>query len=319
MKNTPERALKDQIAEEAILWMVRLQSGEVSQGEHQAFETWRARDSRHADAFRRIQNGLDTAQGSPWRGRPSAPILHAINAPSGRRSFLRNSLAFGGLAVSIGLLGKTMQWPSANDLETGTAERRNWQLADGSRLQLNARSRVSTAFVDNPRQLQLHQGELVLEVAANAHVPFVLRTAQGVLRSNGGRLMVRQNADSTRLATLDGALRLIPERGAVVTIEPRRSVVFDHTRIVQQQPMLRGEVAWLDGWLEARNQPLAEVVETIRTYRRGIVRLDSSLADLTVSGLYPLDNSDQTLEMLEQQLPIRVRRFSSYWINIERV
>ena len=318
MKNTPERALKDQIAEEAILWMVRLQSGEVSPAEHQAFKAWRSRDSRHADAFKRLQSGLDTAQASPWRGRPSAPVLHAINAPSGRRSFMCNSLAFGALAVSLGVLGRAAYWPSANDLETGTAERRNWQLADGSRLQLNARSCVSTAFVDNPRQLQLHQGELVLDVARNPQVPFVLRTAQGTLRCNGGRLMVRQTPDATRLATLDGSLRLIPERGAVAMIEPRRSVVFDHTRIVQQQPLLRGEAAWLDGWLEARNQPLADVIETIRAYRRGIVRLDSSLDNLTVSGLYPLDNSDQSLEMLEQQLPIRVRRFNSYWINIER-
>ena len=318
MKHAPDRAFKDPIAEEAILWMVRLQSGEVSPGEHQAFEAWRATDSRHADAFRRIQIGLDTAQGSPLRGRPSAPILHAINAPSGRRTFLRNSLALGGLAVSIGLLGRAVQWPSPNDLQTGTAERRNWQLVDGSRLQLNARSRVSTAFVDNQRQLQLHQGELVLDVAKDAHVPFVLRTAQGVIRSNGGRLMVRQNPDATRIATLDGPLRLIPERGAVVTIESRRSVLFDDKAIVHQQPLMRGEAAWLDGWLEARNQPLAEVVETIRSYRPGIVRLDSSLADLTVSGLYPLDNSDQSLEMLEQQLPIKVRRFSAYWISIER-
>jgi transmembrane sensor len=312
--------LEDSVAEEAVLWMVRLQSGEVASAERHAFEVWLATDPRHAAAFSRIQKGLGAAQSSPWRGRSSAPILQAINAPSGRRTFLRNALAFGGLALSISVLGRTagVSWPSVDELETGTAERRTWQLADGSHVQLNARSRVATAFVDNQRRLQLYQGELVLDVAKDSHTPFTLRTAQGVISSTGGRLMVRQNADATRLSTLEGSLQLTPGKGPSITIEPQRSVLFNDRVVVEQQAMRKGETAWLSGWLEARNQPLGEVVDTLRTYRRGIVRLDNSLASLSVSGLYPLDNSDQTLEMLEQQLPIRVNRFGPYWISIER-
>lgn len=85
----------------------------------------------------------------------------------------------------------------------------------------------------------------------------------------------------------------------------------DRVVVAEQQAMRKGETAWLSGWLEARNQPLGEVVDTLRTYR-GIVRLDNSLARLSVSGLYPLDNSDQTLKCSEQQLPIRVNRFGPY-------
>ena len=320
MKRNASTVLDDADAEAAILWMVRLQSGEVSAAEQQAFDAWQAADPRHASAFERLAGGLAIARRSPWQGRPSGPMLQALEAPSSRRSFMRNSLALGGLALSVGLLARAglLPWSLPGDLQTGTAQRRDWQLADGSRLQLNARSRVATAFSTQRRDLRLYQGELVLELAADPTRTFHLSSQQGLVSASSGRLLLRQQGDSTRLITLSGAARLTPANGVQQIIEPRRSVLFDQTSILQQAPMSRRDTAWLDGWIEARNEPLAQIIETVRAYRRGIVRLDASLANLAVSGLYPLDNSDQTLEMLQQQLPIRVTRYSPYWIEIER-
>ena len=48
--------------------------------------------------------------------------------------------------------------------------------------------------------------------------------------------------------------------------------------------MATSETAWLEGWLVVRNQTLASVVDAIRPYRNGIVRLDSAVAGLRVSG-----------------------------------
>ena len=320
MKRSASTRLDDAVAEAAILWMVRLQSGEVSLAERQAFENWQAADPRHGVAFERLAAGLAAARQSPWQGRPSGPMLQALEAPSSRRSFMRNSLALGGLALSVGLLARAslLPWSLPGDLQTGTAQRRDWQLADGSRLQLNARSRVATAFSSQHRELRLYQGELVLDLAANPTPPFHLRSEQGVVSASSGRLLLRQQGESTRLITLSGSARLTPANGRQQLIEPRRSVLFDQTSILQQAAMSHGETAWLDGWIEARNEPLAQIIETMRAYRRGIMRLDARLANLAVSGLYPLDNSDQTLEMLQQQLPIRVTRYSPYWIEIER-
>ncbi|RPM82148.1 hypothetical protein IPC1285_32120 [Pseudomonas aeruginosa] len=104
MKRSASTRLDDAIAEAAILWMVRLQSGEVSLAEQQAFENWQAADPRHGVAFERLAAGLAAARQSPWQGRPSGPMLQALEAPSSRRSFMRNSLALGGLALSVGLL-----------------------------------------------------------------------------------------------------------------------------------------------------------------------------------------------------------------------
>ena len=77
------------------------------------------------------------------------------------------------------------------------------------------------------------------------------------------------------------------------------------------------ESAWVQGRLEVRDRPLREVIDSLRRYRRGILHLSPDVADLRLSGLYPLDDSDRTLQLLERSLPIRVTWHNPYWVSID--
>lgn len=52
------KAIADPLVEEAIQWMVRLQSGEISQEERQALEHWRSASSQHEAVFLKLSQGL---------------------------------------------------------------------------------------------------------------------------------------------------------------------------------------------------------------------------------------------------------------------
>ncbi|MBH8815456.1 DUF4880 domain-containing protein, partial [Pseudomonas aeruginosa] len=84
MSEKPER---QRIVEEAIEWMVRLQSGDFSAAEGDALERWKALSSEHAEVFRQLLGSLAPLQDSPWRGQPSATVLRALEQPSSRRRF----------------------------------------------------------------------------------------------------------------------------------------------------------------------------------------------------------------------------------------
>ncbi|MBW6227183.1 FecR/PupR family sigma factor regulator, partial [Pseudomonas aeruginosa] len=71
MSEKPER---QRIVEEAIEWMVRLQSGDFSAAEGDALERWKALSSEHAEVFRQLLGSLAPLQDSPWRGQPSATV-----------------------------------------------------------------------------------------------------------------------------------------------------------------------------------------------------------------------------------------------------
>ncbi|WP_143197198.1 FecR/PupR family sigma factor regulator, partial [Pseudomonas aeruginosa] len=89
MSEKPER---QRIVEEAIEWMVRLQSGDFSAAEGDALEHWKALSSEHAEVFRQLLGSLAPLQDSPWRGQPSATVLRALEQPSSRRRFIGGAL-----------------------------------------------------------------------------------------------------------------------------------------------------------------------------------------------------------------------------------
>lgn len=313
------KAIADPLVEEAIQWMVRLQSGEISQEERQALEHWRSASSQHEAVFLKLSQGLSPLRDSPWRSQSGDQLLRAIQAPSGRRQFLRVSLALGGLALAAGTLLRLEQAGLAlpGDLYTGTAERRFWILEDGSRLDLNARSVVATGFDTHRRGLRMRQGELLLQIAADRRGPFLLETDAGQVSASQGRLLLREETQGMRLVTLDTPAQLTLPNARTHALDVRRSVLFNEHGLLADEAMQPSESAWVDGWLAAHDRSLAWVIEAIRPYRRGILRLDAAISGLRVSGLYPLDNSDLTLEMLERSLPIRVVRRSDYWVSVE--
>ena len=146
--------------------------------------------------------------------------------------------------------------------------------------------------------------------------PLQVDTRVGRITAASGRLMLSEQGSAMRLVTLDADAVLHFEGGSQQQIGMHQSTLFDHQRVLTQVPMAATETAWLDGWLVVRNQTLATVVDAIRPYRSGIVRLDTKVAGLRVTGRFPLDDARQTLEALEQSLPIRVTQWGGLLVLI---
>lgn len=75
--------------------------------------------------------------------------------------------------------------------------------------------------------------------------------------------------------------------------------------------------AWVDGMLVASQMRLAGFLAELGRYRHGQLGCSEQVADLRISGSYPLDDSERILQMLEVALPVRVRRFTRYWVTVE--
>ncbi|QDH65591.1 FecR family protein [Pseudomonas azotoformans] len=305
-----KQPLNDPVAEEAIGWLVQIQSGDFSPAQQQALDEWRGTSAHHRQVYAQLLAGLDQLKASPWRGRSSAQLLRSLEQPNSRRAFLRTSLCALGLAAGAGWGWRFED--AGQTYATGTAERRTWQLADGSTLKLNARSEVVATLAGDAQSLELRTGEMLVNLLR----PLQVKTRAAHISATTGRLMLSEQDGAMRLVTLDADAVLHFDGGAQQRVAMHQSTLFDHQRILTQVPMAATETAWLDGWLVVRNQTLASVVEAIRPYRKGIVRLDAAVAQLRVSGRFPLDDARQTLEALEQSLPIRVTQWGGVLVLI---
>ena len=74
--------------------------------------------------------------------------------------------------------------------------------------------------------------------------------------------------------------------------------------------------AWEHGRIVARSVTLSEIIDTLRPYYSGVLRITVAAGGLPVSGEYSLDDVTGTLRSLEQDLPIIVQRFTPWVTSI---
>ena len=68
--------------------------------------------------------------------------------------------------------------------------------------------------------------------------------------------------------------------------------------------------------LTFRDAPLSEVVETLARYRSGVLRCDPTVAELRLSGTFPLEDPDAIAQVIAQTLPISLRFVTRYWVTL---
>lgn len=305
------------LAGEAADWMIRLDQGRLDPLEQQAFERWRGQSPAHAAAWRRAEAVMQ-AIGSIPRATRSAALREL--AGNDRRRALKLALMLA--AAPAAWMAWRMPWAEWNaDLRTATGERRREILPDGSTLVLNTASAVTLAFSADERRLRLLSGEILVSTGrdpAPRHRPFIVETAQGVVRALGTRFTVRQLPELTRVGVLEHAVEISTSGGAVARVEAGQAAEFGAqglagaVRALDPAPAL-----WENGLFLAQKLPLGELLAELGRYRKGVLRCDPAVAGMLVSGAFSVADTDAALRLLARSLPLRVRSWSRYWVSVE--
>ncbi|MFG6206332.1 DUF4880 domain-containing protein [Pseudomonas retamae] len=298
-----------QVAEQAVHWLLEMQQGALTPRQQQAWQQWLDAHSEHRRAWEHMQRVNQRLRGV------SSPLAHAaLNGPksASRRQALKLLLILGaGSAMTWGLREHTPLPSLLADYRTPLGQRRKVSLGGDDLLQLNTASAID---VDGEQRLiRLLEGEMLLS-AAN---PFAIRTAQGVLNTQGARLNVRQFADRTQIALFAGRVELALDQRAPVLLPVARQLSFTASSISEAKPLDTNSGAWTDGMLVAAHMRLGDFLDELGRYRRGQLHCDKNVADLLISGTYPLDDSERILDLLQISLPVKVRRFTRYWVSVE--
>ncbi|MDT9633152.1 FecR family protein [Pseudomonas sp. JV449] len=305
----------EQIIQQAANWLTRLHDEEVSDAERQAFNAWCQADPRHAvaiDRMRALWGSLDALPAQPAR-----VALNRAFAP--RRA--RGAQAMGVLGVLLcGWLGLTHLPVWMADQRTDVGERRQIVLEDGSQLQLNSNSAVDVKFDGHQRVIELLQGELWVDVAKDATRPFVVRTDQGTATALGTRYLVKRAPDGTTVVTvIESTVAVKGDSSEGVKVTAGQRSILDHGRA--QSPQATDDTdpdAWTRGLLKVNDQPLSEVLQTLASYRHGLLRFDpQALQNLRVTGVFKLDDTAAALSTLADNLPIQVEYFTDLLVVVK--
>lgn len=301
--------------EAAAQWYVDLCDGDEQLSE--AHRRWLQSDPRHAQAWARVERLQATL------GRVTADIARpTLNATRMKRRATLKVLALllsAGGAAGLGL--QVSPWRNVMaDHRTGTGERRQIALADGSSLQLNTGTAADVRFGDRLREIHLHEGEILVQTAADAqHRPFIVHTAQGSIRALGTRFTVRSEGGESRVGVLQHAVEVRPLQapGQVIRVEAGQQLRFTRQHATTPEPLPIGSDAWTRDQLVVSDWRLADFIKELSRYRSGHLGCDPRVADLRISGAFQLHDSDSVLDNLSGTLPVRIRRLTRYWVQVE--
>ena len=313
----------DPISEQAIDWMVALKAGTPDEALLQRPAHWLRQDPAHQRAWDRLQQRV----GSPFaalraldRRAPghAADARQVLLAPTHSRREVLGALA--GLSVAAAAAWGGWRSDGAQnwlaDLHTASGERRSFTLADGSRLSLNSGSAVDLDFDANQRLLILRRGDLLIQVAADPRRPLRVRTAQGQVQALGTRFLVSQEANATRVVVFEHSVRASLPDGRWQDLQQGQAALLRSDGIQRLDGEQQQRAAWLQGRLEVLDEPLHAVVDALRPYQRGYIRVAPAVRDIRVQGVFPLDQPQQALAALAEALPISVERYGRWLMLI---
>jgi transmembrane sensor len=328
--NSPATALRASVAslEQAAQWYATLRDDRVTESDQRAWRAWLAQSPDHETAWAHIDavsRKFDPLRGFGTPGTAAAMVgLDTARAKARGRRRALNALGAGaglGLAAWLGwrytpLPGLAMALRS--DLHTGVGERRELALADGSRVWLNTRTALQVHWGPQERRLVLLAGEILVRTAPDApQRPFCVDTGHGSLQALGTRFTVHGSGRSTRLDVFEGLVDIRTRGGQALRVPAGQAVEFDAQAISALRAAERMREAWSRGSLLADNLPLGQLLDEVGRYRHGHISVAPEVAGLQVMGVFPASDPEQALAMLEQALPIRVRRSLPWWTTVE--
>lgn len=314
-----DEPLHPRVAREAAQWLMRMHpAAEPSDSERRACLAWRASHIQHEVAWQRAQQFNDKFTVMP----PELGKAALGRAPARQRRQAVKKLALLLVAAPAGVLAyqqlPVAAWQAAN--RTATGERRSVRLADGSRVQMNTGTAFDVAFDGARRLLVLHEGEVLIETAADTQArprPFGVQTADGFMRALGTRFCVRCDAAWSDVAVFDGAVEVTARAAAGKRIVAAGGQLrVSGAGLGATETLAAHRADWVDGILHADDQTLAAFSAELARHRRGWIRCDPAVAKLRISGSFQLDDTDQVLRALAATLPVAIRFHTRYLATI---
>ncbi|VVE87624.1 FecR domain-containing protein [Pandoraea bronchicola] len=309
-----------EVAERAVEWLIEWQSDGISPQRIAEWQQWREAHPDHERAWQRIESVKGKL--APLAAPVEAGIAQAALAPPAskqrRRAVKALALLLFAGSGTWGLWHSSAGQRWSADVRTAVGERRSLQLTDGTQLVLNTDSAVDIAYRENERRVRLITGEVLITTAPDTHVPprpFLVETSQGTAHALGTRYTVRQFEDGTHVSVYQDAVEIRPRAKPAQSLILRSGMHASYTAdsISEPSDALAGDAAWAEGFIVARSMRLADFIAELARYSNASLSCDASVANLRVSGTFPLDDVGKVLDTLGTTLAVRTESVTRFW------
>jgi ferric-dicitrate binding protein FerR (iron transport regulator) len=183
-------------------------------------------------------------------------------------------------------------------------------LVDGTKMHVNSRSKIiyPNVFDTNKREVYV-EGEAYFEVAHNANIPFVVKTAGFEVKVHGTMFDVLsyKELDKAIVTLVEGSVSVTNSRKESIQLKPSECVQITSGTIgIPEYTNTSTHTSWVQGYYSFDSTPLKDVVDIISFYFDKNIILDEKIQELSISGNLDVNLSlEKILQNVSSTLELR--------------
>lgn len=337
MTSTPSTCSKEQLTA-ATHWCIRLSEASFVADEGADLQSWLDAEPGNRAAFDAVLatwRSVEAYAVMPETIRMRRAALAAgprVQRWRAARLFLRPSRSGAVAATLVVALIAAGLWLAhrPSTISTDIGERRVVTLPDGSRVSLDAATRLTVSFTKDRRRLRLVSGRAKFDVARSVLRPFSVEAGGRTVVATGTSFSVEVLKRQVRVILYEGHVTVtdqarpsVPPRvihtrpaasGQEFEMAAGRVLVADEGRppVEQLNPDPARSLSWEGGLVAFDDEPLGSAVERINRYsERKIQVVDPAAATLRISGLFDAGNVEAFVDGVTGALPLHAVRLES--------
>ena len=196
---------------------------------------------------------------------------------------------------------------------TQAGERPTLQLVDGTKIQLDANSRLRATISDAHREVTLEKGEAYFDVTHEADRPFVVVAGRHRISDLGTKFSVLKDGDDIRVVVTEGRVQI----DNIDTLSPAKPIFADggHVVVAKADEMLlttinpqdlSDDLGWREGRLIFNQVTLAEAAKNFNRYNSEQLVVTGEARNIRIGGSFRADNMDVFVALIRTPLGLNV-------------
>lgn len=156
-----------------------------------------------------------------------------------------------------------------NRLMVPYGKRSNLTLSDGTEVWLNSGTELDfpSEFSGKTREISVN-GEIFIEVAHNASVPFIVHVKDIDIRVQGTSFNISayRNENRKTVVLVEGKVKIEKGSTQIAELLPNEKIDISENNIRKEKVDISEYISWKEGILEFRNTPMSEILKKIGRY-----------------------------------------------------
>jgi ferric-dicitrate binding protein FerR (iron transport regulator) len=315
--------------EEQVRLIVKYLSGNASDDEVRTLKCWIENSDADKTYYQQVKNIWEIATGAGdvrviSSDKALEAVLNKLAAKKQSHSifyYWQRIAAILLIPVLIGsyiwirsISGGVLSDVTYNEVFAAFGTRSAIKLADGSKVWLNSGSslRYPDKFVRKQRTVFL-SGEAYFEVHSDKSRPFIVQTATITVKATGTKFNVSayKNEGNMHVTLVEGKVSVSNNKSQMAVLNPNQHLSFDTLTqkvTISDNTDVYKFIAWKDGKLVFRNEPLSLVIKKIGQYYNVDIELTGKeIQEYRYRATFQEESLDEILKLLKISSPINYK------------